>query len=235
VLTPEEIQSREFLVSLRGYDRDEVHAFLDEVAEAFAQLLAEESPMPDSSAVHAPEPAPVAPAAAPPPAEALSSFAAIGAETQRILEAAQEAGDQIPARAQSEATRAREEAIAGAQAQVAALKERAAETQRQIDVLELRRAEVADRLRQARETADLGLSELIEDVAAQDEMVEHDLAADDAVERDVTGPEQLSTVITDAAEVAGTSEEPVAGDAVVGGEGVAEPDAEVPGGPAAAR
>lgn len=33
MLSPDEIAAREFVVSLRGYDRDEVHAFLNRVAE----------------------------------------------------------------------------------------------------------------------------------------------------------------------------------------------------------
>jgi DivIVA domain-containing protein len=159
VLTPEEIQSREFLVSLRGYDRDEVHAFLDEVAEAFAQLRAQAGVAPAPAPAAAPEPAPRAPEpVAPEPA--VSPFAAIGAETQRILEAAQEAGEEIRKRAQAEADTARRDALAEADKAVTALREQAAATQSQIDILEQRRDELADRLRQARETVDLALLEV---------------------------------------------------------------------------
>ena len=52
-ITPEEIASKEFLVGLRGYDKDEVRAYLQTVAAAFEALPAE-----------APAPA-AAPAAAP--------------------------------------------------------------------------------------------------------------------------------------------------------------------------
>jgi DivIVA domain-containing protein len=39
-MTPEEIESREFFVGLRGFDKDEVHQFLAEVAEEQRTLLA---------------------------------------------------------------------------------------------------------------------------------------------------------------------------------------------------
>src|SRR5918998_1116105 len=38
-LTPEDIQSKTFLVGLRGYDKDEVQTFLDEVATEVRTLL----------------------------------------------------------------------------------------------------------------------------------------------------------------------------------------------------
>lgn len=38
-LTPEEIERQVFLVSLRGYDKDEVHAFLNQVASDYRQAL----------------------------------------------------------------------------------------------------------------------------------------------------------------------------------------------------
>lgn len=197
MLTPEEIQSREFLVSLRGYDRDEVHAFLDEVAEAFSQLLADggrsgsegsvgpvEDKTPDTAVesdvaevepepevvpevepepTAAPEPAAAQPSAAQPstePAAEVSPFAAIGAETQRILEAAAEAGDEIRRRAQSEADEARASALAAAEAEVDELRQHAQATQSQIEVLEQRRGDLTERLRQARETVDLALLEV---------------------------------------------------------------------------
>lgn len=171
MLTPEEIQSREFLVSLRGYDRDEVHAFLDEVAEAFAQLRAQAgvAPAPDTTDVDAdapeatPEPAAAAPT--PPAAEPPSTqFAVIAAETQRILEAAQTAGEEIRKRAETEAETARAEAMAEAEGQVRTLREQASATNEQITQLLQRRGELADRLRQARETVDLALLEVEDEV-----------------------------------------------------------------------
>jgi DivIVA domain-containing protein len=39
-LTPEDIERREFLVALRGYDKDEVHRFLAEVAAEYREAVA---------------------------------------------------------------------------------------------------------------------------------------------------------------------------------------------------
>jgi DivIVA domain-containing protein len=168
VLTPEEIQSREFLVSLRGYDRDEVHAFLDEVAEAFAELRAQVGGAADAAPAP-PEQADTAPVAATPPAAAAdaapaaSPFAAIAAETQRILEAAAAAGEELRRQAQAEADAARRSLLADAEQEIASLREQAAATQHQVDVILRRRDELAERLRQARDTVDLAILELDED------------------------------------------------------------------------
>ncbi len=191
MLTPEDIQSREFLVSLRGYDRDEVHAFLDEVAEDFASLLGrsgvaaapatDDAPAADDAAVEAdaedgdeaveeatPEPV-VEPAPEPaPPADAMASFAAIGAETQRILEAAHAAGEEIRRKAETEAESLRESRLKDAQDEVDGLREQAAAIRKQIDDLEGRRDELANRLRQAKETVDLALLE-VEEIEAEAE------------------------------------------------------------------
>src|SRR5712664_3421493 len=39
-LSPEEIESRDFLVDLRGYDKEQVHAFLKEVAADYRAVTA---------------------------------------------------------------------------------------------------------------------------------------------------------------------------------------------------
>ena len=138
MLTPEEIQSREFLVSLRGYDRDEVHAFLDEVAADYAELL-------ERGAAEAPAPAEPTPAAEPVRAaepEARSPFAAVAAETQRILEAAHEAGQEIRARAEREASAKREGILEEAEVELEAAATRRAEAERAIAALERRRDEL---------------------------------------------------------------------------------------------
>ncbi len=207
MLTPEEIQSREFLVSLRGYDRDEVHAFLDEVAEAFAQLLsedgAERGDVTEPAAEAAPAPAhPAAPAAA-----EQSPFAAIGAETQRILEAAQAAGDEIRRRPQAEADQAREEALAQARQEVDNLRQQAVATQQQIELLEQRRGELSDRLREARERVDVALAELDDttpEVAPAD--ATNSVLASEAVATDVevVAPDEPDPVVADARPAAAT-------------------------------
>lgn len=174
MLTPEDIQSREFLVSLRGYDRDEVHAFLDEVAEDFGSLVnqvrggggavdvpAEPEPAAEPEVTAEPEPEPPAAAADP-----MAAFAAIGAETQRILEAAQAAGEEIRRKAESDAKSLSESRMKEAEQEVNDLREEAAAIRKQIDDLEGRRRELADRLRQARETVDLALIEVDGDMPA---------------------------------------------------------------------
>lgn len=40
-LSPEEIKSKDFLVALRGYDKHEVETFLQDVADQYAELMAE--------------------------------------------------------------------------------------------------------------------------------------------------------------------------------------------------
>ncbi|CAN5210440.1 hypothetical protein BH23ACT9_BH23ACT9_11350 [soil metagenome] len=168
MLTPQDIKDREFLVSLRGYDKDEVKAFLDEVAEVFSGLLDDvEGDRGDGAVALSPraadgeaEPAEVAdvdPVVA--PAASASPFAAIGAETQRILDAAQAVGEEIRARADAEAAETRAQALAADQ-EVAELREQAAAMQRRIDVLELRRDTMSGQLRDARETVEMALAEL---------------------------------------------------------------------------
>lgn len=178
MLTPEDIQSREFLVSLRGYDRDEVRAFLDEVAGAYAAALGQAalepaSPAGDAGPDSAPEPEPApappkheAPPDTPAPTDPSSAFAAIGAETQRILEAAHAAGEQIRARASADAQRERDAAIAEAEEEVASLQVVASEIRSIISELESQRDRVAHSLRQARETVDLALLEIDASVVA---------------------------------------------------------------------
>jgi DivIVA domain-containing protein len=114
VLSPDDITSRSFLVSLRGYDRDEVHAFLAQVADAVRDRedrigeLEELATAPAEPAT--PAEAPPAESAAPEVAAPTSPselFAEIGRETQRILEAAQAAGDDLRRHAEEEAAQLR--------------------------------------------------------------------------------------------------------------------------------
>lgn len=118
LLTPEEIASRQFLVSLRGYDRDEVAAFLQEVADEHAQLLEriEELDAALAEARRTAQGAERAPAAAAPstaveaqrPAQPVAmspreAFAALGEETTRILVAAEESAQAIRDKAEERA------------------------------------------------------------------------------------------------------------------------------------
>jgi DivIVA domain-containing protein len=116
-LTPDEIAAKEFLVGLRGYDKDEVRAFLRMVAtsveehSAAAAVVPEPAPLPDP----APEPDPLpirdyspspAPAAAP-----SSEWADLGEEIAAVLRTAHEqaAGLKAEAEAEADAIRARAE------------------------------------------------------------------------------------------------------------------------------
>lgn len=111
MLTPEDIRTRSFLVSLRGYDREEVSSFLDEVAALVEQLQSGDAP-----------PRPTAPAEQPieQATEPSELFAQIGQETQRILEAAQQAGGELRRKAQEESEAMRRQA----QAETTELRER---------------------------------------------------------------------------------------------------------------
>lgn len=169
MLTPEEIQSREFLVSLRGYDRDEVHAFLGRVAEQLAQTdakaaqlqqrldrLKEQQP----SVAGLAEPAPAAQQASPEPS---AMFAEIGKETQRILEAAQEAGQQIQRKARQEADRDLQAARGQAAKLIAEGERRREHIERVVSELEQARAAMSVQLRGVGRTIEQTLRELAAD------------------------------------------------------------------------
>ncbi len=123
-MDPEEIENRQFLVQLRGYARDEVESFREEVAQEIKILrkqltkatsdlshannelaavkakLAEERSRPAPEVKAAPEP----PSTPEPPAEDRTAmFRLVGQETERILLAAEEAAEQIHERAEKEA------------------------------------------------------------------------------------------------------------------------------------
>ncbi len=120
-MDPEEIENRQFLVQIRGYARDEVEAFREEVAQEIkilrkqltkatsdlshtnSELANSKSQLAEASAqlaeerskpAPAPAPVPEAPEAAAAPDRA-SMFHMVGQETERILLAAEEAAEQI--------------------------------------------------------------------------------------------------------------------------------------------
>jgi DivIVA domain-containing protein len=167
LLTPEEIQSREFLVSLRGYDRDEVHAFLGRVAEQLAQSEARAAQLQQRlDRLKAQQPA-MAATAEPSPAAAQSvspeptaMFAEIGKETQRILEAAQEAGQQMQRKARQEADRELQSARGQAAKLIAEGERRREHIERIVSELEQRRATMSVQLRGIGRTIEQTLKEL---------------------------------------------------------------------------
>ena len=167
MLTPEEIQSREFLVSLRGYDRDEVHAFLGRVAEQLAQTEAKATQLQQRldrlkaqqpTAAAAAEPAPAAQQTG--TVEPSAMFAEIGKETQRILEAAQEAGQQIQRKARQEADRDLQAARQQAAKLIAEGERRREHIERVVSELEQARAAMSVQLRGVGRTIEQTLREL---------------------------------------------------------------------------
>jgi DivIVA domain-containing protein len=201
VLSPEDITSRSFLVSLRGYDRDEVHAFLAQVADTVRDLreradeLEELATAPSSDET----PAAAAPVEAP-AAEPASLFAQIGQETQRILEAAQTAAEEIRGKAEAAAAELRR----GAEAETAELRQTA-----EAEVAELRQtaeAEVAE-LRQTAEAETAAQRE-----TAQQEADELRRSAKEAAEREVkTARAEATRIIAEGERERETLEATVAG------------------------
>jgi DivIVA domain-containing protein len=100
-MKPEDIQGRDFLVGLRGYDKDEVRVFLAEVAAAHEAVLTELEAVRTAPAVETP--APVAPA----PTE---TFEDLGASVAAILRTAQESATGITGEASSKAAELRDDA-----------------------------------------------------------------------------------------------------------------------------
>jgi DivIVA domain-containing protein len=91
--TPEEIDSKEFLITLRGYDKDEVKAFLKAVAADYRAAL---------SSADSGQDAPT------------SAYEALGKDIGQVLQVAKQSADQLKRKAEEDATsmrrRAEEEA-----------------------------------------------------------------------------------------------------------------------------
>lgn len=161
MLKPEEIQAREFLVSLRGYDREEVHSFLEKVATQVRDLQRQvEILQAGQAAAPSAEVAaePVAPSAA--TVDTMALFAEIGQETQRILEAAHEAGSEIQRKARNEADRALAEARDHAAKLVAEGQRRREVIEGVVKMLEERRGALAIELRGVVRTVEQVLTDL---------------------------------------------------------------------------
>ena len=99
MMRPEDIQNHDFLVGLRGYDKDEVRAFLTEVAAEHERLL---------TALEQGQGQAVAPAAEAGGGE--DDFESIGAGVAAILRTAKEQAGQITGDAQARAAAMRDEA-----------------------------------------------------------------------------------------------------------------------------
>ena len=140
-MEPNEISKREFLVSLRGYDRDEVDAFAKEVAQELTRLRNE------LAAASASGPAQGAPIVAAP--VNTKAYERVGEDTSKILLAAEQVGEQIREKARREAAELTTDARAEAE-----------KIKREADV---QRKEAEDDLRKLREARTV-LATQLEDV-----------------------------------------------------------------------
>ncbi|MCA1839659.1 MAG: DivIVA domain-containing protein [Actinobacteria bacterium] len=86
--TPEEIENKEFLITLRGYDKDEVQAFLRAVAEDFRGVSSTFRESPTGA----------------------NAFEALGQEVSSVLQVAKESATNLKKKAEDEATKARKRA-----------------------------------------------------------------------------------------------------------------------------
>lgn len=86
--TPEEIENKEFLITLRGYDKDEVQAFLRAVAEDFRSVSTTFKEMPAGG----------------------NAFDALGAEVSSVLRVAKESATALKKKAEDDAAQARKRA-----------------------------------------------------------------------------------------------------------------------------
>lgn len=87
--SPEEIESKEFLITLRGYDKDEVNAFLRAVAADYRSALSRQG-----ADISVPS----------------SSYEALGTEISTVLSTAKQSAETIRKRAEDDATELRRRA-----------------------------------------------------------------------------------------------------------------------------
>lgn len=154
-LTPDEIANKEFLVGLRGYDKEEVRSFLRTVSVAFTtvQQAAEAAPAPEPEpvvepvAAHAPEPEPAS------TSSAGKDWAELGEEIAAVLRTAHEQAGGLRADAEAAAAATRREAEAEA---TATRQQAAAEAESVLAAAEQDRTEAAGKLAAAQAEA-LGL------------------------------------------------------------------------------
>jgi DivIVA domain-containing protein len=134
--SPEEIESKEFLITLRGYDKDEVQAFLRAVAADYRGLA-------DNARTAAPVPS------------GSNPFESLGEEVGTVLKVARESANQQRQKAEDEAAatrrRAEEESAALRNAASAAAKRLTEEAERH--AIEVRAHAERDAGERLRETA----------------------------------------------------------------------------------
>ena len=165
-LSPEEIKNRDFLVALRGYDKHEVETFLQDVADQYAELMAELALARQGGASASPS--------------AADPFVDLGDHVASVMRAATEAAEQRQSDSEREAASilaaAREDAAhaaAEARLELDAASELRAEAEREAAHLRATAREEVERIRNearqvlsqaqhARETAEQEAAELRE-------------------------------------------------------------------------
>jgi DivIVA domain-containing protein len=90
--TAEEIENKEFLITLRGYDKDEVKAFLRAVAADFKATSTAQAPI------------------APDTGGGGNAFESLGADIGHVLQVAKQSADSLKAKAEGDATGMRKRA-----------------------------------------------------------------------------------------------------------------------------
>ena len=95
--SPEEIESKQFPIGLRGYDVEEVRSFLVRMAAAYRQLLAELQRHPGPQAAGRPN------HKAPQAAEPHAPYESVGREVTMVLAGAREAAEQLKDQARTRA------------------------------------------------------------------------------------------------------------------------------------
>ncbi|MDX1657638.1 MAG: DivIVA domain-containing protein [Nitriliruptorales bacterium] len=160
--TPEEIASRQFLISLRGYDRGEVEDFLRQIADEVGALQARirelEEELEAAPAKSEMQPAAQAPGTAPVESDA-HPFKALGEETTRILVAAEESAQEIRRRAEERARHEVDQARREAREEVQGARRTASKI---VADAERRRNGIAEDIRQLEATRDDLMHELRE-------------------------------------------------------------------------
>ncbi|MFP5309838.1 MAG: DivIVA domain-containing protein [Actinomycetes bacterium] len=164
MLTPDEIAARQFLVSLRGYDREEVAAFLREVADEVATLRGRvrelerdlEAAQASGGAASA---VPVARAEATPAAsiDTREALKLLGEETTRILVAAEDSAAVIRQRAEERVAAELETARRESRDEIEGARRTASKI---VADAERRRAVIAEDIRGLEATRDRFLGEL---------------------------------------------------------------------------
>lgn len=167
-MRPEDILERDFMVGLRGYDKDEVRAFLAEIASDQADLLAELDALRSAPAPEVVEAAPVMVQAAPG-----DEFENLGASVAAILRAAKESSSEITDAAETQAAATLQAAEAQATEIREAAERYAGSVRRQADEVRESAAAVAE---EARASADAILREANERAAQLDLETEARLA-----------------------------------------------------------